>query len=219
MATGDQNDIFGRITQVLTRWFGDLSQAPLASGLANAFAVTQSYVYSLIAYARLQTRIATATDGWLDMIAADFFGGTFYRHSGQSDASFRAAIILNLFSPRGTRQSVIQALTNLTGIAPVMVEFNRPTDTGVYGGPEAGFGLAGAYGSFNMPMQAMVTAYRPWNLSTAPLGYLPTDAEIIAAVEAVRPAGYTIWMQIQNAPGTPGLLQPTFVLGLAGATP
>ena len=198
MATGDKTDVYGRLMAMLPRWFGDLTIAPLISALLQAFATTHSYVYTLIAYATLQVRIKTATDGWLDMIAADFFGPTFYRRAGQSDTSFRAAIVLNLFRERGTRNSVIKILTDLTGRAPLIVEFNRPTDTGVWGGPYLGYGLAGAYGSFSMDTYAMVTAYRPFNIGTAPFGYIPTDAEIYAAVDSVRPAGYTLLMNIKN---------------------
>lgn len=198
MAIGDKADVYSRLQGVLPRWFGDLSTAPLIAALLQAFATTQSYVYSLIAYAALQVRIKTATDGWLDMIAADFFGPTFYRRAGQTDNSFRAAIVLNLFRERGTRASVIKILTDLTGRAPLIIEFNRPLDTGVWGGPYLGYGLAGAYGSFAMGTYAMVTAYRPFNIGTAPFGYIPTDAEIYAAVDSVRPAGYTILMNITN---------------------
>ena len=213
MATGDQSDVYTRLSRFLPRtWFGDLAAAPLISAVLTGFAKAHSYTYSLITYAALQLRIATATDGWLDMIAADFFGATFYRHAGQSDASFRTAIILNLFRPRGTRAAVIKAITDMTGIAPVLVEFNRPTDTGVYGGPYIGYGLAGAYGSLVMPMQAMVTAFRPATLAAAPLGYIPTDAEIAAAVEAVRPAGYTVWVVVKNQVPL-AYLGSTFVLG------
>lgn len=198
MATGDKNDVYNRLVSVLPRWFGDISQSPIISALLQGLANASAFVYSLIAYAALQLRIKTATDGWLDMIAADFFGPSFWRHQGQSDASFRAWIIANLFRERGTRTSVIKVLTDITGRTATLVEFNRPTDTGAYGGPYLGYAAAGAYGSLSMPMQAMVTAYRPQTVGGSPLGYIPTDAEIAAAVDSVRPAGYTIWMRISN---------------------
>lgn len=199
MATGDRNDIISRLKSTLPNWFGDLTLAPLIGAVLTALATTQSFVYSLIVYATMQLRIMTATDGWLDMIAADFFGPTFFRHSGQSDQSFRVAIIANLLRPRGTRAAVIAILTQLTGRAPLLVEFNRPTDTGAYGGPYLGYSTAGAWGTLNsMPMQAMVIAYRPYSLATAPLGYYPTDAEIFAAIESVRPAAYQLWVALSN---------------------
>lgn len=199
MATGDQTDVFARLRSALPPWFGDITQAPLVGAVLTALATTQSFIYSLIVYATMQLRIMTATDGWLDMIAADFFGPTFFRHAGQSDASFRVAIIANLLRPRGTRAAVISILTQLTGRAPLLVEFNRPTDCGAYGGPYIGYSAAGAWGTLNsMPLQAMVIAYRPYSLATAPLGYYPTDTEIAAAIESVRPAGYRLWIAISN---------------------
>ncbi|MGC7986177.1 hypothetical protein ACP3XM_25370, partial [Salmonella enterica] len=68
----------------------------------------------LWAYAKLQTRIKWATDGWLDMIAADFFGDTLLRKKGQGDSSFRNRIIINLSRGRGTRPAMIQVLEEIT---------------------------------------------------------------------------------------------------------
>ena len=48
-------------------------------------------VYGLTAYARLQTRIATATDGFLDLISFDFFGRRCPGKPQESDAAFRVA--------------------------------------------------------------------------------------------------------------------------------
>lgn len=89
MATGDQTDIFRRIKALLPQWFSD--NTPVLDALLCGFAYATAFVYVLIAYAARQTRIKTATDGWLDMIAADFFGASLLRKPGQSDASFRGA--------------------------------------------------------------------------------------------------------------------------------
>lgn len=70
MATGDQTDIFRRIKALLPQWFSD--NTPVLDALLRGFAYATAFVYVLIAYAARQTRIKTATDGWLDMIAADF---------------------------------------------------------------------------------------------------------------------------------------------------
>ena len=94
MATGDQSDILRRLKSTLPRWFGD--STTILDALLQGLAWAASFVYSLWAYAKLQTRIKTATDGWLDMIAADFFGSSLLRTANQSDASFRALIIINL---------------------------------------------------------------------------------------------------------------------------
>lgn len=218
MAIGDQSDILGRIKGVLPPWFGPTTtfRDALLLGIANALA----FAYSLYAYAKLQTRILTASDGWLDMISADYFGTGLPRTANQSDTSFRARIIINMFRERGTRKAIIKVLTDLTGRAPIIIEPQRPLDTGAYGASICGYGVAGAYGSMSLPYQAFVKAYRPaasgipyiagYGASTGGYGTpsraayatlsqstgAVADADIYAAVESVKPAATTIWTQI-----------------------
>lgn len=137
MAIGDQQDIYGRLRGYLPHWFGDAAQSPVLNGLLQGLAYAGAYVYSLYAYAKLQARILTATDGWLDMIAADFFGATIQRKANQTDASFRGTIILNLFRERATRNGMIKVLQDLTGRTPKIIEPTRPADTGAYGGTDS----------------------------------------------------------------------------------
>ena len=222
MATGDQQDIFARIRGYLPRWFGDAAQSPILNGLLQGLAYSGAYVYGLYAYAKQQTRILTATDGWLDMIAADFFGLSVRRKTGQSDASFRANIVANLFRERGTRNAIIRVLTDLTGRPPTIIEPSRPADCGAYDAPNSGYGMAGAYGQVSLTYQAFVQAYRPlgsgipnvagYSIVTA--GYsVPSqgeyvdasmssntvsDADIYAAIESVRPAASIIWTRISS---------------------
>lgn len=169
MATGDQNDFVGRLRMTLpVHWFPDA--APVLAAVLNGIANAAVFVYGLIQYARLQTRIRTATDGWLDLISGDFFGLNFPRRAGESDASFRARILLELFRPRATRGAVIRVVQDLTGRTPLVFEPARPADTGVYGTlanglagclSTLGYGLAGGYGSLLLPYQAFVTAFPP----------------------------------------------------------
>lgn len=225
MATGDQNDLFSRLKAMLpTRWFGTRADTPddvdgVATGAANALA----FLYSLYAYAKQQTRIATATDGWLDLIAADYFGTALLRKTGQSDDSYRAAINARLLREKGTRNAITIALTALTGQAPTIIEPTKPQDTGAYSAPNSGYGVAGAYGSLSLPYQAFVIAYRPhsaqgiasvagYGISTGGYGQASwaeyatisdaiggvLDSDIFAAVAAVKPAGTIVWTAIKN---------------------
>lgn len=220
MATGDQDDVYNRLLRNLPPWFGD--SPPLVGALLHGIAYGLSFLYSLYAYAKQQTRILTATDGWLDMIASDFFGAAIKRAANQSDASFRNTIRINLFRERATRNGIIKVLTDLTGRAPKVIEPRRPSDTGVYGGPLIGYGVAGAYGSMLMPYQAFVVAYRPlgtgipsvagYGISTgaystasqsewASLSMIQqrvSDSDIYAAIESCRPAATTVWTKISN---------------------
>lgn len=221
MATGDKSDILARIKAVLPTWFGGTS--PVLDAVLSGLAQASFFVYSLYAYAKLQTRILTATDGWLDMIAADYFGSGVVRKANQSDTSFRAAIISNLLRERGTRNGVILILKALTGRTPTVIEPMRPSDTGAYSAPNSGYSSAGAYGSALLPFQAFVIAYRPSSAGipniagygNAPAAYgvasqggeyasigmvqaTVQDADIYAAIDAVKPAASTLWTQISN---------------------
>ncbi|MDE3022884.1 MAG: hypothetical protein KGI54_13680 [Pseudomonadota bacterium] len=165
---GDQSDVFNRLKQLLPpSWFGSVS--PLLDGVLSGYAWASSFVYSLYSYAKLQTRIKTATDGWLDLIAADYLGTTLQRAANQSDTSFRARILANILRERATRNGVIKVLEDLTGRTPVIFEPARPLDTGAYGtytyagntGATMGYNVAGAYGSLMLPFQSFITAFRP----------------------------------------------------------
>lgn len=219
---GDVVDVFQRLKRILPRWFGeDQGPTPVVDGLLQAPATALSGVHALYAYAKLQTRIATATGGWLDLIAHDFFGGEVVRQSGQSDASFRAVIIAELFRPKATRPAVIEAITRLTGTPPRVFEPGRAADTGGYG-VGCGYGVAGGYGSLDMPAQAFVEVVRPrltgtpnvsgyghpaggfntaapieWSASLDPAHVV--DAQIYAALNRVRPVGVTLWVRIVAA--------------------
>lgn len=225
MATGDVPDVQARINALLpTGWF-TRGLTPLKDALVAGMAYLGSYVYSLIIYLLLQTRIATATDGFLDIISLDFFGPNgLPRAAGQSDTSYRASIQANLFRPRNTRSAINEILEQLTGITPIIFEPWRPADTGGYGLPVSGYGVAGGYGSMSDPGQAFITAFRapgagvpfvagygipvgaystPSLIEYASLEMISgsiTDADIYAAVNSVRPATRILWVKILNAP-------------------
>lgn len=221
MATGDQGDFLSRIKSTLPTWFSD--STPILDALLAGLSQAWANIYALYLYAQLQTRIKTATDGWLDLIAGDFFGTRILRRANQTDASFRAMIIANLFRERATRAALIQVLTELTGRAPVVIEPQRPADTDAYGVPTTGYGVAGYYGSKLLPSQAFLIAYRPATAgipniagySNAPAAYgtpsqggmygslsmiqgQVTDADIYAAIDSVKPVGTVIWTTIQS---------------------
>jgi len=177
MATGDQSDIVGRLKAVLPqRWFANTTtglptNTPVLDGVLNGLANAWSAIVALLNYADLQSRIATATDVFLDMIAFDFFAGRFYRRKGEPDAVFSARIRAEIIRPRATRAAVSQVLTDLTGHAPIIFEPANATDTGGVGwlGMTVGTGLAvggagfagvGGAGSLALPFQCFVTAFR-----------------------------------------------------------
>jgi hypothetical protein len=175
---------------------------------------------------RLQTRIATATDGFLDLIAFDFFGTKLPRRPNQTDASYRSNIQANLFPQRNTRAAIIGVLTKITGRVPQVFEPTRPADTGAYNNGSLAYGVAGGYGSLAYPYQSFVTAFRPHGTGIpniagygTPTGAYNTpsqaeyataaftaginDADIYAAIEGVRTGATIVWTRISSwlAPG------------------
>ncbi|PRP68689.1 hypothetical protein BUE93_20705 [Chromobacterium amazonense] len=216
--TGDQNDMLQRLKSLLPpTWFGD--NTTIRDALLTAFSTALAWAYSLYLFAQAQTRIRTASGGWLDLIALDYFGNNLQRYPGQSDSSFLNRIQINLFRERTTRYGMAKVLHDLTGRWPTIIEPARPADVGGLG-INIGLGCAGAVGSISMPNQALVTAYRPigtgagnWpGVATGAagtglaMGLLPsaqlqpavTDADIVAAIEATKPYGTVIWMRISS---------------------
>lgn len=221
MATGDKADMVARLKALLPKgWFSDTT--PILDGVLNGTGTGLAFIYSLIAYARLQTRIATATDGFLDLLSFDFFGLTLPRNANEQDSAYRARIQSEMLLQRGTRYGLIRALQILTGRTPVVFEPARPADTGAYDTNTMGYDVAGGYGALNFPMQAFVTAYRPSGQGIPYIaGYdspegaydtasqteyadlsqitgTVTDAAIYAAIDSVKAAGTIIWTHLSN---------------------
>ena len=227
----------GRIKAVLPPWFGD--DTPILDAVLAGFGAIWSPVYALWSYLVQQTRIATASGFWLDLIAADFFGAALPRRPAEGDDAFRARIRRELFRARATRAAVIEVLTNLTGKTPAVFEPRRPADTGGYAAGGVGYGAAGGWGSLLLPFQFFVTAYRGSQAGIAGVdgwggglgGYgigaveyadmsmvagLVTDTDIDAAVASVIPEATIAWTAIANTPG--GTVAPGAVANVA-ATP
>jgi hypothetical protein len=166
---GDKSDFIFRLKSTLpSRWFADSS--PMLDTLLACLSAAWVNLYALLGYVRNQTRIATATESWLDVIANDFFGTALARRSAESDTAFRARIIQELVRERATRVAVCNALLDLTGQQPTIFEPAMSCDSGalVAGGLGAqpagggiGYGVAGGWGSLKLPFQFFVTAFRP----------------------------------------------------------
>lgn len=219
MSKGDFDDIHSRLQALLPAgWFGDKS--PVLDCVLSSCALSLTWCYSLYAYARLQTRIATASDSWLDIAARDFFGTRLIRDEGMPDNELRRKISKSLFCERGTRQAITITLKELTGLAPTIIEPLRPADTGGYGIPTTGYGMDGRYGSRSIPYQAFVIAHRSVKSDTTDdcpqyetsdisshsatenddmtmSSGKATDAQIYAAITAVKMQGTIVWVRVQ----------------------
>lgn len=133
MATGDQDDITNRQYSVLPPWFPDLAAAPVLKALLDGASGVSAFIYAYLSYAALQTRIKTATDAWLDLIAWDFFGGKFVRRNGETDTSWSPRIVAEILRPRQTREAIARVMQDLTGRTPRIIELFNPGDCGGYG--------------------------------------------------------------------------------------
>jgi hypothetical protein len=216
---GTAPDMINRLLAVLPPWFGNAA-TPVLTPILSGFASVAASVYCLITYVTAQTRIATATDGFLDLIALDFFGRRIQRFAGEIDDAFRARIRKEIFRQRNTVAAIRQMLIDITGRPPVIVEPGMINACGY--GIAGGYGVAGAYGSLSYPGQVFVTAFRPFQGSGVPMGDgygasiggygigaiqygaqpqtsgIATDADIYAAVDSVKLAGVIAWVAIES---------------------
>jgi hypothetical protein len=217
--TGDTQDMLSRLKATLpSRWFAD--STPVLDGLLTGLAAIWSWLYAALAYTKAQTRIATATDSFLDAITTDFFGPRLPRRPAEPDAAFRPRIQRELLRARDTRAAVIAVLTDLTGRLPHVFEPTRPADTGAWCGP-LGYGVAGGWGSLMLPFQCFVTAYRAQGsgianvtgygqpaggyghgaIEYASLSMLTgeiTDADITQSIASVMPVSTIAWTRVSN---------------------
>jgi hypothetical protein len=189
--TGDTADMVARIKSVLPpTWFPD-SGSPVLDGLINGLASGLAQSYALLAYVKQQSRIATASGVWLDIIAGDFFPGFIVRRTAESDTSLRNRINLEMFRRKGTRPAMVQTLTDLTGRAPVIFEPNNTGDTGGYGtGGTMGYGVSGGYGSLLLPFQVFVTALRPLGTGIPTVAAYASEAGSTLTAPGGYPGGY-----------------------------
>lgn len=188
---GTTADMVRRLRMVLpARWFAD--DTPVLDGLLTGLGSTAAWAYGLLDGVRQQARIGTASGAFLDIAAADFLGTRVIRRAGQSDQSFRAIMLREMFRPRATRSALADSVQDATGRRPDIFEPNRPADTGAWNGL-GGYGVVGRWGSLNMPNQLLLTAFRP-----QPNQGLVSDFDILVAAAASAPIATTIWIRIES---------------------
>ncbi|MCX7383184.1 MAG: hypothetical protein NT133_17635 [Alphaproteobacteria bacterium] len=221
---GDQTDMVARLKAALpARWFADATPVldGVLAGIASVWATHYAQLRAVIA----QSRIATASGAFLDMIAGDFFGRRLGRRLTEADGAYRTRIQREMLRERATRAAMTAALSDLTGRAPDIFEPARPADTGAWNG-RLGYGAAGRWGSLMLPRQVFITAYRPhgtgiailsgWGASAAGWGHgnaghgnggwgdanqiagQVSDAEIAATTAATMPTAGIAWLAIEN---------------------
>jgi hypothetical protein len=156
-------------------WAGDdAKQSGNVFALLLSVAQQIQFVQSEIQYALGAERLGTATSPELDLASIDFLGDTLPRPAGASDTKFASEIIAQLFQPAATRQALQDALIDLTGQLPRMMEPWNPSDTGGWG--------ANSYWDVD-------TVANParWAGSTRYQGYIETTPPSISAIGANNP--------------------------------
>ncbi len=219
-----QQDLIQRLKATLPlRWFGEIT--PVLDTVLNSLAAGWFGLFNLLAHVRAQTRLQTASDDSLDLIAKDYCGRRLLRRSRESDTSFRIRIHQELLRDKCTRSALYEVLFDLTGRPPTIFEPANPADTGSYGSIDssepgnASYGFFGGWGSLNSPFQTFVKASMPRNAAIAMINgwggdigaygtgfssYVSSTAnspcasgsEVCAAVARIAPAGSIIWMSL-----------------------
>jgi hypothetical protein len=215
---GDTDDMQRRLRAMLPAgWFGD--DTPVLDQLLQSLGAGFSAFWTLLQDVTAQSRIATAWGGFLDLIAADFFGAALVRFPDEQDDAFRSRIRETLLRPLGTRAAITSALVALTGQTPIIFEPARTSDTGGYTVGGIGFGMAGGWGSLILPFQFFITVVRPRGAGIANLagygsGGVPaygnlalqetgiSDSIIQAAVPPLLPVSTLAWMKIVDGVST-----------------
>jgi hypothetical protein len=166
---GSAADILERVKRLLpTSWFSYV--APYRDAIIGGAGDLAAWSYSLVAYARTQSRLATASGIWLDILSYDFLG-RFLPRTTTSDDIYRVTIRATILQERVTRAGMLNALLTLTGNQPVIFEPWNTYDTGAYSGlgmggdgikyGSMGYGVGrGGYGNMQLPAQTFLKVFR-----------------------------------------------------------
>lgn len=217
MATGDSTDLLARLQRLVPPWFAD--DAPVWRAFLSGAAGALSGVYGLISFAKLQTRLATATGGWLDLAAADVAGTGLPRFADERDAPYGLRIRKEPTRDRNTVAAIKAAVFDITGIEPDVYEGFDLFTNGALDAPTMALSAAGRWGSTTLPLCVFVavTMHNNYgipnrggfddtvgglgagNFSLADkaeiVGSGATELDVINAIERVRAAGVNIYVR------------------------
>ncbi len=185
---GDENDFGSRLRLTLPdHWFADTP--PVLQGLLGGLSSAWAMLYSVLQVVKQQSRIATATNGFLDLASADFFADRLPRRTSEDDNAFRARILAAMQRERATRASLIAAASD-AGFTAQVFEPARIADTGAYSVAGAiAWSVAGGWGSLEMPLECLVTAQ----------GGSGADQGILEdALTQALPAGGIAWLRVTD---------------------
>jgi hypothetical protein len=219
MATGDTTDIRHRLRSLIpSNWFP--RESTILDAILTGASTAYSWIYSLIGYVTAQTRLLTLKDAFLDLFANDFFGfNGLQRKSNESDASYAPRIQQQIFQEKATRAGIQEALSELTGEQPNIIEPWNPGDCGGYDMPTScGYDVHGFLGDPFLKYTFFVQAFIPFgpgipnasgydDIGGYDAGWLEysdpaqlqgpvTATQIYQLVNNTRAAGVTAWVQV-----------------------
>jgi len=200
-------------SQLPRGWFNP--SGPIINAIINGVATATAQSSSDLQFVQNQTRIATATGEYLDLCSVDYLGfGNLPRRAGEPDASFRSRIQFWVLRELGTRQALIDVLTEITGNVPVVFEPIR--DAQYFDSCYLDYNAQ--MGSYDFPYSFLISIQRPnvallahsYAFDNSYLDYNAyfggdptseiTDAELMQAVALVCPAGITAVVNIVSGP-------------------
>lgn len=143
--TGTQANIVKRLASLIPpSWFSQASPTGHwwvggtdISALLQGFGNVASWAYSQIVLAKAQMRLLTSVGMFIDLWSYDRLGTYIQRKPGETDAAWKTRVAKEVVRIRVSRSGMYQAILDLTGSPPVILE---PWNTGDAGAWSHGVG-------------------------------------------------------------------------------
>jgi hypothetical protein len=162
----DTPDFVERLRSSLPkRWFAP--EAATVGSLLSSLASSWEYLYGLLQYVLIQSRISTATGPWLDLASLDYLGHRLPRRASEPDLNYSGRIRGAILQEAASRSAVLGGIEALVGTPPSIFEPANCGDTGGYGGGElwgdqgVAYGASGGWGNLAIPYEFFITVHRP----------------------------------------------------------
>lgn len=227
MISGTQEDFAQRLAALLPAgWYpnaivGDGTNPVLDSTL-SATGQALSRLWTLLTYVQMQTRISSASEANLDVIAQDFLGSEIVRKVNETDDQFRTRIQQAILAPRITREALSQNIEALTGTKPTIVVPSSANDTGAWDTAQTAWDV-GLWGSEDIPRDVFITVTLPpgggvpnamgWDVgawdspqtvwtddSMAVVGI--TEQDVYDVINRTRPVNVRVWVKFGPQPNS-----------------
>lgn len=144
-ATGSQANIVKRLASLIPpSWFSQASPtghwwvgSTDIGALLQGFGNVASYIYNLTVLAKVQMRLLTSVGMFIDLWSYDRLGSYIQRKTGETDVVWKTRVAKEVVRIRVSRSGMYQAILDLTGNPPVIIE---PWNTGDCGAWSTGVG-------------------------------------------------------------------------------